>query len=347
MSGFKYKGTDLNDMINAINQNVNIKDANTTFTLSPYYKTLTNSSGSVPAQSIARLGTDTKYTIQKTDIKEYVMAKYNDYTNGVITDVTRPSWSTSCSVILIGAGGSGAGGTQGFNPSPGQSKNAQQGNCGGGGGAGGILVCKSIPLNSNSIIKVCAGTGATATGLDQAGSRGQDSYVSLLQGNSPQFTAYAYGGSGGNLGQGDDTGVGTGGAGGQTLLSLTNSVNFTTYPYQGNYGQNGSSPGPSNSSQFTFCNGGTISTSGYGNILPIQIISNGGVGQQQGTWLTSYQNYPASPLGQYGVFANVQGYGAGGAGGAGGNQGGSGPVGSQGGSGGNGLVRIYWLNTTV
>jgi hypothetical protein len=340
MSGFKYKGTDLSEMIGTINQNIYITDSNTTTTLSQYYNPLTNNSGPVLTTSIARLGSNTLYNIPVTgDIKNSVIATYDDFsTIGGPNPATRPSWSTSCSVILIGAGGSGASGTQGFNPSPGQSKNAQQGNCGGGGGAGGIVACSGISLNSNSQILITVGAGGAETQFDQPGLSGGVTSFEISQAGTSQFKVNAEGGFGGNLGQSSDTQPGVGGDGGfWNTIPISGQVPGVTFtPYVGKNGQNGSSPGPSNASQFTYCNGGNVNVAGYNNIFPVQIISNGGGNQQQ---QTLGQQYGVNP------FPPVQGYGAGGPGGAGGTQGGPGPVGSKGGYGGDGFVRIYWLNT--
>ena len=347
-SGFKYKGTDLNDMIgSAITQQTStqfIKDATSNTTLSQYYNPLTNSSGPVSNTSIARLYNPTLYTIPGSiDVRNYVIAKYNDYTVGSHEAINnKPAWSNACSIFIIGAGGSGASGTQGFSPQGGQAKNAQQGNCGGGGGGGGVIICPFInlksPMGTNiSSIQIVVGDGGAATpNIDTSGSPGQITQVYMQ--NSGQQIGFNYdftanGGDGGIIGQQTDTGVGTGGLGGNTQ-SVFAFGQGSSISYTGISGQNGSSPGPSNASLFTYCNGGPINDTAYSNYLPIQIISNGGGNQMQ------------TQIGQQTTtFANVQGYGAGGAGGAGGNQSGAGPSGSQGGKGAPGFVRIYWLNT--
>ena len=363
MSGFKYKGTDLNQMIGAVSTQTNtqgnltqyIKDANSTSTLSPFYNPLTNLSGPVPTYSIARLANPTKYLIPGSgDIANSVIAYYNDFTQvNTIVSANRPSWATSCSVIIIGGGGSGASGSQGFNPSPGQKKGAQQGNCGGGGGAGGMVTSYGFPIGPASQITVTVGQGGLANAqgiLNLPGNSGNTSSVSISN-SSQQLILNALGGGGGYVGSNSSTTPGLGGIGAYYNYQKNSQIQGSVIRgFIGSDGQDGAPSGPSNSSSFAYCNGGFINSQNVdiGNYLPYQIISNGGIGQQQNTLLTqitsptyTYQN----ALGQYPVFAAAQGYGAGGAGGAGGTQGGVGPLDPRGGAGSQGFVRIYWINT--
>jgi hypothetical protein len=278
----------------------------------------------------------TLYTIPGYDIADLVIASYSDYPGGTQAIITKPSWANACSIILIGAGGSGAGGTQGFNPSPGQSKNAQQGNCGGGGGSGAILCLQKI-INP-ALISLGVGMGGPGTGLDAIGTAGGATSIQIQSG-STIISCNAGGGGYGNIGQQEDNiVVGVGGIRGNPQFSTFGPLGPTIQHIDiyGVTGQNGSSPGPSNASQFTYCNGGSIDSSYYSNVLPIQIISNGGGNQSQSTLGTQYGVDP---------FPGSTGYGAGGAGGAGGTQGGPGPLGSTGGAGAPGFARIYWLNT--
>lgn len=340
-SGFKYKGTDLNEMIGSVSIIADaangqfIKDVDATTTLSQYYNPLTNSSGPVASQSIARLNSNVLYNINTptgpTDISNTVIAAHEDYVGGYSGLIFSPTWANACSIILIGGGGSGAGGTQGFNPSPGQTKNAQQGNCGGGGGSGAIVYLQKIPIQGG--ISLIVGSGGPGTGLDQEGTSGGITSANFFS-QTQYYTCNAGGGGYGTIGQQSDTQPGVGGIPGNPQVFPTTGIQYISTP--GSAGQNGSSPGPSNASQFTYCNGGSINSSYYGNVLPIQIISNGGGNQNQTQIGTQFGANP---------FPGATGYGAGGYGGAGGTQSGPGPVGSTGGAGAQGFARIYWLNT--
>lgn len=347
MSGFKYKGTDLNDMIGDVNKNSFITDATTTTTLSQYYSSLKDTSGPVSTTSIARLGTNTLYSIQSSgDIMNSVIAYYTNFDSlgpHSGNQIQIPPWATSCSIFIIGAGGSGAGGSQGFNPSPGQTKNSQQGRGGGGGGAGGIVACSSIDISQSSKqLSLFIGGGGSATNYDQAGYSGQSSHFSIKQGSqgTDQFYLEAQGAMGGTVGSSNGGPSGLGGVGG--YYSYTGTAPNNIHPGQGKSGQDGAA-----GNVFNYCNGGNISTILNGTYIPQQIISNGGYYQQQ---ITSN--------GQGVIFADSQGYGGGGAGGASGYQGGGniqtppnptngqgGQGGSNGGAGADGFVRIYWLNT--
>lgn len=350
MSDFKYKGTLLNLMIGAvsISQDTSnkqyIKDADTTTTLSQYYNPLKNTSGPVSNTSIARLASNTLYSIPGSgDIMNSVIASYTDfiqlgtYSNSQIQLIQNLTWATSCSIFIIGAGGSGAGGSQGFNPSPGQTKNPQQGRGGGGGGGGGIIACSSIDISqSTKQLSLFIGDGGTSTDLDQAGNSGQSSYFSIKQSTESQNQIYleAGGAMGGTVGSSNDGPSGSGGSGGNNSYTGPGIVLNNIHSGQGKYGQDGAA-----GNVFNYCNGGTISTTLNGTYIPQQIISNGGSNQNQ------TQN------GSQGItFANCQGYGSGGAGGASGYQGGGNvqsPTqgGSAGGAGAPGFIRIYWLNT--
>jgi hypothetical protein len=338
-SNFQYKTTDLNDIIGIASITANvangqyIKDANTNSQLSQYYNTLTNSSGPSTG-NIAKLKSAVSYETGLIDISNKVIAAHDDYVGGQGGLLFPPLWANACSIILIGGGGSGAGGTQGFNPSPGQQKNAQQGNCGGGGGSGAIVCLQNIP-NPQSI-SLSVGVGGPGTGLDTTGTSGGVTSLQMFSG-STVISCNAGGGGYGNLGQGSDTQPGNGGIpGNPQFITAPQNPAIQHIDIPGVAGQNGSSPGPSNASQFTYCNGGSIDSFYYGNVLPIQIISNGGGNQNQSTIGSQYGVNP---------FPGSTGYGAGGYGGAGGTQGGPGPVGSTGGAGAQGFARIYWLKS--
>lgn len=332
-SGFKYKGTDLNDMIGTVSISQNtansqfIRDtsANTTTTLSQYFNPLTNNSGTVPSQSIARLYNPTLYNINSQDISNSVIASYTDCNVGQSV-VSRPSWANSCSVFIIGPGGGGAGGSQGFQKQSGQTKDSQNGRGGGGGGGGGIVYLSGIPINSASAINVNIGAGASSASYDQPGYSGGFTYFNINNGGQQVCAISAFGGGGGTLGSSNGGSPGVGGAGG--TFQIQTSLSGAT----GAIGQNGQQGNPQQI--FNYVNGGAISSAFYGNKIPYQIVSNGGSGQQQ----TTVQ-------GQFSNFSNSLGYGAGGSGGAAGTSNGPGPNGSQGGAGAPGFIRIYWLNT--
>jgi hypothetical protein len=350
LSGFQYKGTDLSLMIGSVstiaqgNSGQYIKDSNTTDALSPYYNTLTNLSGPVSPQSIARLANDTKYTfIPVGDIKNSVIASYVNFPSSGVAQI--PSWANSCSVFIIGGGGSGAGGSQGFNPSPGQKKSNQQGRGGGGGGGGGIIVCPKVDISqSTRVLQVTIGSGGAGTTNNQAGQVGGTSSITLQQSTAqqtafpqsitPQFKVSGGGGGGGTVGDQNGGPPGQGGAGGNFFLT-TLQVGNGAYGEIGQAGQNGWGQ-----NGYSYVNGGSISSLSYSNKIPIQIISNGGSLQIQ------TQQFQQPTAGQViSTLTVTQGYGAGGPGGAPCDQGNTGPIGTSGGAGAPGFVRIYWLNT--
>lgn len=341
MSGFKYKGTLLNDMIGAVitfasgPTNQFIKDADSTSDFTQYFNTLTNLSGAVQSQSIAYLSNPTLYTIPVVgDIRNGVIAKYSDFASTGLhsgSQVQIPSWANACSVFIIGGGGSGATGCQGFNPSPSQSKSNQQGRGGGGGGAGGIVSCSSIDISQTtrqlSLFIGAGGLGSTI--VNTTGQSGILSYFSIKQSTQglPQFYLDAQCGLGGNLGDSNGGPAGLGGVGG--FYSFTGTSPGAINSGQGKNGQDGWG-----GNNYYYVNGGNISTIINNTHIPQQIVSNGGSDQNQ-------QQIGAQSL----SFVAGQGYGAGGVGGAPCNQGNAGPIGIQSGDGMPGFVRIYWLNT--
>lgn len=342
MSGFKYKGTLLNDMIGVVHTLTDaangqfIKDADSTSDVSQYFYPLNaNLSGAVPATSIARLANPTLYTIPGVgDIEDLVIASYSNFTNignHSGSQVQIPSWANACSVFIIGGGGSGATGCQGFNPSPGQTKSNQQGRGGGGGGAGGIVSCSSIDISQTtkqlSLFIGAGGQGSTI--VNTTGLPGQLSSFSIKQSTqgANQFYLDAQCGLGGNLGNQDGGAAGLGGAGG--FYSFTGTSPGAINSGQGKEGQDGW--GLNN---YFYVNGGNISTLLNNTYIPQQIVSNGGSDQNQQQIGTQSLSFVAG-----------QGYGAGGVGGAPCNQGNTGPIGLQSGAGMPGFVRIYWLNT--
>lgn len=331
MSGFKYKGTLLNDMIGAVSTFASgptlqyICDANSTSNFTQYFDPLTaNLSGAVSATSNARLANPTLYTIPGYDIADLVIASYTDCTTVGSVTIIPPAWATACNAFVIGAGGSGAGGCQGFHPQ-GQGKSAQQGKGGGGGGGGGIISTLNYPTTGLTGINVTIGNGGAAVGMDSDGFSGGDSKIAF---DSSQYMT-AYGGYPGMIGSGNNGPSGIGGSGGGSYSTIAVT--------QGHFGIDGQTGAAGN--VFNYCNGGPINDQFYGQVLPLQVVSNGGSNQNQ------------IQTGSQGIqFVSSQGYGSGGAGGASGNQqGGNIQTPTQGGSdsgaGASGFARIYWLNT--
>jgi hypothetical protein len=349
MSGFRYKTIDLNEIIGVSKTIINlvpgsqaqyIADTASNSALSQYYNPLTNTSGAVAnsSTSIARLYSNTSYTILQSsqDIKNSVISYYSDInTSGEISSL-RPSWCNSCSVIVIGGGGSGASGQQGFQKQDGQKKDSQQGRPGGAGGAGGMMSSYNIALSQGDLIYVSIGSGGIGTtlpvnGNGQNGFNGEKTsfevYPSQPPLSAPRIKLIANGGLGGKLGSSNAGASGVGGLGGNGQISIGIPPIETSF-YEGVKGQDGN-PYPN---IFLFSNGGNIKSDSYNNILPYQIVSNGGGNQQQQQVGNQIAN-----------FVESQGYGAGGVGGAAGNSNSPGPNGSQGGPGAQGFVRIYWL----
>jgi hypothetical protein len=346
MSGFKYKTTDLNDMIGLVSIGTNpslsqyIMDSNTFTQFTQYYIPLRNDSGP-PGQVnnyIGRLYNNALYTTSPIlqDIKNSVIARYNDFeqpVSGSNINSFRPSWANSCSVIIIGGGGGGAAGQQGFQKQGNQSKSPQDGKGGGAGGAAGMVSSYDIQLASTDqiIIDVAAGGAAgvfAGNNNSTDGLPGGSSVIYFKAGGSTQLSITALGGQNGFTGSSNGQAPGAGGLGG--WWTVTGPFPQQTLPYRGKDGQAGGGSGDNRK----FVNGGNVSLdSSAGNILPYQIISNGGGNQFQGQVGENLTTFVA-----------VQGYGAGGTGGAAGNSNGPGPLGSQASPGGNGFVRIYWLN---
>ena len=346
MSGFKYKTTDLNEMIGPASITVNsansvfIKDTANNSNFTQYYVPLRNDSGP-PGQVtsyIGRLYNNALYTTSPIlqDVKNSVIARHDDFitpVTGLQVNQNRPPWANSCSVIIIGGGGGGAAGQQGFQKQGSQTKDSQDGRGGGAGGAAGMVSSYDIQLTSTDQITIDVAAGGTAgvfanNNNSTAGGVGGSSVIYFKQAGTTQLSITALGGQFGTVGSSNGQAPGTGGVGG--WWSNTGPLPSQTQPYRGKDGQDGNP-----SAIFNFVNGGNVSLdSSAGNILPYQIISNGG-GNQFQSQAGNQVNY----------FVAVQGYGAGGAGGAAGTSNGPAPAGtSNGGAGGNGFVRIYWLN---
>jgi hypothetical protein len=325
-NGYYYNGVLINDLIaknvNTSNTTYTIKDSNGTTSLSQYFGgtyPMSNTGGPKIGNIAAIPNLPYNITPALTNISSLEIAYYTDLIAPVNTDipVTIPIWATKCSFFIIGSGGSGAGGTQGFNPSPGQGKNPQQGSGGGGGGSGAVLYYINVPIqSSNDIIKGKVGSGANYHILDQDGTAGGITQLQIQKSLTP-YSFVLTGGSGGRLGSSNGGAGGAGGAGG-TIPSFSIIPGSNAYAsVQGNVGTSGT---PSS----VFLKGlGVLPSNTYNQngILP---LIQGTVGDTSGTVVPS-------------------GYGTGSGGGAAGTQ--SGPSPGQGSSsspGNPGFIRIYW-----
>ena len=203
---FKYKGNLLSEILGEPIDGISTQ---TTTVTANYVDTgIITGYSNAEVERFNNTFTQLGYTINGNSITDYATPLSWEWTDPVTTQsksITPPSWAKYMTVLCIGAGGGGGGGGNGFDPTPLQTKNGQNG-CTGGGGAGGeYIVYRGLELKSSSIIDITVGAGGQGGGSGGNGTAGGTTSVVFQRTGSAstevQISAY-----GGNGGEGGGTG---------------------------------------------------------------------------------------------------------------------------------------------
>ena len=200
---FSYKGTLLSEIL------AQPLDAVTTTDIAAIYyvdSAINTAYSSAEVERFNDTYTNLEYTVNGNPITNYVTPTswyWTQPANNKSNPITAPSWANYMTVICIGGGGGGGGGGNGFDPSPTQTKGAQNGCTGGGGSGAEYKIYRGLKLTANSNIQITIGAGGQGGGSGVDGKGGGTTSVVFQRDGVNELTIESLGGNGG---QGGGTG---------------------------------------------------------------------------------------------------------------------------------------------
>jgi hypothetical protein len=188
MSGFKFDGTDFNDIFTYASSSIGFTNYLNTdgVDIGRRYRRISD------ITNIAVGHSDVKYSTNNINLATYFLPKSEQLTATVLTNYTIPPWCRTIKCLIIGAGGGG------------------HGNYNSGGGGGGMLYVHITNNNtgSNTNLQYIVGRGGYALSTPSTGSSAGKGGDSMIKYDGSDYIAF-----GGNGGNSTEPGVPTEGGG--------------------------------------------------------------------------------------------------------------------------------------